>query len=110
MRCQFRQVTGSDGIFNEGDYLLFYAQGTGRWNYNQTTTEYDYLHHNYSDTAFYFITSGPAPGKQITIYSQPSLPANYTSSESDALFVHERIMKTLLNQEENGFRRFRQFI
>ena len=27
-------ITGSDGIFNEGDYLLFYAQGTGRWNYN----------------------------------------------------------------------------
>ena len=57
--------TGSDGIFNEGDYLLFFAKGTGRWIYNDTTKEYDYLHHNYSDTAFYFLTSGPAPGKKI---------------------------------------------
>jgi hypothetical protein len=25
---------GSDGIFNDGDYLLFYGQGTGRWLFN----------------------------------------------------------------------------
>ncbi len=57
--------TGSDGLFNEGDYLLFYAKGTGRWIYNQVNNMYDYNHHNYSDTAFYFITSGSIPGKKI---------------------------------------------
>ena len=29
--------TGSDGIFNEGDYLLFYAKSTGKWIFNQTS-------------------------------------------------------------------------
>jgi hypothetical protein len=82
-------VTGNDGIFNEGDYLLFYAKGTGRWIYDQTTQEYNFQHHNYSDTAFYFITSGPTPGKQIIDVVEPSQPATYTSSESDAFFVHE---------------------
>src|ERR1035437_11188443 len=80
--------SGSDGIFNEGDYLLFFAKGTGRWIYNQTTQEYNFQHHNYSDTAFYFITSGPTPGKQIIDVVEPSQPATYTSSESDAFFVH----------------------
>src|SRR5690606_21110782 len=26
---------GNDGIFNAGDYILFYAQGTTRWQYNK---------------------------------------------------------------------------
>jgi hypothetical protein len=97
------KVSGSDGIFNEGDYLLFYAQGTGRWIFNQSTGTYDYRHHNYSDTAFYFITSGPAPGKQITMLSEPSLPANFTSSESDALFVHEEDNENLIKSGRDWF-------
>ena len=44
-------ISGSDNIFNEGDYLLFYAKGTHRWIYNQNESEYEYLRHNYSDTA-----------------------------------------------------------
>jgi Peptidase family C25 len=82
--------TGSDGIFNEGDYLLFFAKGTGRWIYNQTAKKYDFLTHNYSDTSFYFITSGATPGKKILAAVEPSQPATYSSSESDALFVHEQ--------------------
>ncbi len=95
--------TGSDGIFNDGDYLLFYAKGTGRWNYNQTTKEYDYLHHNYSDTAFYFITSGPDPGKKILNSTEPSQTATYTSSESDALFIHEEDDVNLISSGREWF-------
>ena len=57
--------TGTDGVFNEGDYLLFYGKGTNRWIYDNTTGDFSYVRHNYSDTAFYFITSGPAQGKRI---------------------------------------------
>jgi hypothetical protein len=95
-------VTGSDGIFNEGDYLLFFAKGTGRWIYNQTTG-YDYLHHNYSDTAFYFITSGPAPGKQISVTVAPSQPVTYTSSESDVLFEYEQDVENLIKSGREWF-------
>ena len=95
--------TGSDGIFNEGDYLLFYAQGTGRWNYNQASHQYEYLHHNYSDTAFYFITSGTAPGKTITTATEPSQPATFSSSESDALFVHENDDENLIKSGRDWF-------
>jgi len=80
---------GSDGVFNEGDYILFYGQGTGRWKYDADEDTYVHTGHNYSDTAFYFISSGSSPGKRIQAYSAPPEPANYTSSGSDALFVHE---------------------
>jgi hypothetical protein len=95
--------TGSDGIFNEGDYLLFFAKGTGRWIYNENTKEYDYIHHNYSDTAFYFLTSGPAPGKKIVAAAEPDQPVTYNSSESDALFIHEQDIVNLIQSGREWF-------
>ncbi|HBE42989.1 MAG TPA: hypothetical protein DDW27_17655 [Bacteroidales bacterium] len=82
-------VTGSDGIFNEGDYLLFYGQATGRWIFNKVKGEYDFLRHHYSDTAFYFITSGNIPAKKVTDAVTPSGEPDHFSSESDVLFNHE---------------------
>jgi len=81
--------SGNDGIFNEGDYLLFYAKGTGKWKYNQTLKVWDYIHHNYSDTSYYFISSGSDQPKKITIAPEPSQTESFSSSESDALFIHE---------------------
>jgi len=89
-------VTGSDGIFNEGDYLLFYGKGTNRWIYDESTGNYDFLRHNYSDTAFYFITSDAGQGKRITFDEEPAGPVNYTSSESDALYIHELESENLI--------------
>ncbi|HOU02390.1 MAG TPA: type IX secretion system sortase PorU [Bacteroidales bacterium] len=89
-------VTGSDGIFNEGDYLLFFGQSTNRWNFNPLKSSYDYLKHNYSDTAFYFLTSGSQVGKKILNGDEPAGPPNYFSSQSDALFVHELDNENLL--------------
>ncbi len=80
---------GSDGIFNQGDYLLFYAQGTGRWVFDETTAGYDFSRHHYSDTAWYFITSMPGEGRLIADAEEPDGPADYFSSASDALFIHE---------------------
>jgi hypothetical protein len=89
--------TGSDGIFSEGDYLLFFGKGTHRWIYDETSKKYDFLRHNYSDTAFYFLTSGPTSGKRIVIASEPSLPASYFSSESDAFYIHEQENEKIYN-------------
>lgn len=97
--------TGTDGIFNEGDYLLFYGQGTGRWRYDPSTGRYDHKSHNYSDTAFYFLTSGSTPGKRIMPYTEPSDPATYQSDESDALFIHETDAENLIKSGREWFQR-----
>ena len=61
-KIAFKAEKGSDGIFNEGDYLLFYAEGTHRWIYNRDSWQYEFLRHHYSDTAWYFITSRAGRG------------------------------------------------
>ena len=95
---------GSDGIFNEGDYLLFYGQGTGKWIYNPDSGRYDYMHHEYSDTAFYFLTSGTAgSGKMMQVYNEPSQPATYFSSESDVLFVYEKDEENIIKSGREWF-------
>jgi hypothetical protein len=88
--------TGSDGIFNEGDYLLFYGNGTNKWVLNRLSGEYDFIRHNYSDTAIYFLTSGPTRGKRIIYATEPAGEPTYSSSVSDALYIHEQEVINLL--------------
>lgn len=57
--------TGSDGIFNSGDYLLFYAEGPRSWNYDESKSEFVHENHLYSDKAYYFLSSDK--GSPITI-------------------------------------------
>jgi hypothetical protein len=46
---------GSDGVFNSGDYILFYAQGPVSWSYSTTYTMYVRTRNHYSDKAYYFV-------------------------------------------------------
>ena len=87
---------GSDNSFSDGDYLLFYAQGTGRWKFNYQDGDYDYVQHNYSDTAFYFITSGTSDANLVIDAVPPSAAPGFTTSSSDALFIHEEETENLL--------------
>ncbi|MGB8492587.1 MAG: hypothetical protein WCE64_16155, partial [Bacteroidales bacterium] len=88
--------TGNDGVFNEGDYLLFYGRGPHRWVFDRSAGTYDFVRHNFSDTAFYFITSGLVPGKRITTYAVPAGPATFFSSASDVLYIYENETENLI--------------
>lgn len=94
---------GSDEVFNDGDYLLFYAKGTGRWNYDKNKNQYYYQHHNYSDTAFYFLTFGPVAGKSISDNPEPVQPPGYSSSASDVFFIHEHDDENLIRSGREWF-------
>jgi hypothetical protein len=50
-------------LMEEGDYLLFYAPGPHSWQYQGS----NFVHtaNLYSDTAWYFLTTGSTPGKRI---------------------------------------------
>ncbi len=98
-------ISGADNELNEGEYLLFFGQGTSRWIYNSEAKDYAYLGHNYSDTAFYFITSGIVPGEKITPAIIPSQPVSYYSSESDALYIHEKDRDNLIKSGREWFQR-----
>ena len=56
---------GSDGIFNAGDYILFYAQGINRWTYDKSISAFTHKGNSYSQYGYYFVSSDAGVGKRI---------------------------------------------
>jgi hypothetical protein len=96
-KIAYKTEAGSDGIFNDGDYLLFYAEGTHRWIYDRNSDKYEYRRHFYSDTAWYFITSVPGGAARIANEPAPSQPHNMVSSSGDVMWRHEKETVNLIS-------------
>ena len=58
--------TGTDGVFNENDYILFYAQGPVSLKYNETKEIFEHTVNPYSNYGYYFITENDEPQKVIS--------------------------------------------
>ena len=79
------QVVGeSDGVFNDGDYILFYAEGMDNWsNENQTNLNL------YCDKSYYYITIGSDNGKRISLMNQPTGSPTVIQTNFDDYQFHE---------------------
>ena len=87
----------SDGRFDPQDYILFYGQGSGEWQYNPQSRRFGYSQNIYSNQQFYFIQIGPSAGRRIE--EQPSLPgAAYTSTVFDDFARLEQEKVNLLHE------------
>ncbi len=72
------EVTGQgDGSFDQGDLILFYAQGPVSWNFNKSQQMWEHTTHLYADTIIYFLTTDRGTGKRISVKS------NSTQTETD---------------------------
>lgn len=87
---------GNDGSFDQGDYILFYAQGPHYWSYNQGQQRFLHHLHEYDDEAYYFITYGQQNGKRIQQDPAPASPANITTSTYDNFQYYEKDSVNLL--------------
>lgn len=77
-----------DGTFNQGDYVLFYAQGPHDWYLHPTLDRYVHSYNVYSDTAFVFLTWGNGTGKRIqNVPSEPS--SNFSPASVRKYAFHE---------------------
>jgi hypothetical protein len=81
-------ITGSDGVFNTGDYILFYAQGPVVWKWSNSESWYSYTKHYFTDAITYFITSGES-GKRIPISDVSSGTVTNEVSTCDFYDYHE---------------------
>lgn len=67
-----------DGVFNDNDYILFYAEGVDNW--NQDSETYMNL---YSDKSYYYVTSSAAVSKRISTFVEPSAAPSIVHSSFD---------------------------
>jgi hypothetical protein len=73
-----------DGTFNDGDYILFYAEGVDNWNDDSDT--YNNL---YADRSYYFVTSAGGTGKRILPMAQPAGAPSTILTSFDEYRYHE---------------------
>ena len=95
---------GSDGVFNSGDYLLFYGRGTTKWTYNQTRSAYEHENNPYSTYGSYFMTesnTGPKEMETLRLSSVPSGAIRLTAFDDYALYERDSI--SILNSGRELF-------
>ena len=83
---------GSDGIFNSGDFILFYAKGPRSWKFDEASNEFVHENHLYSDFSHYFLSSDM--GSPTLIQSAASLASsniNVTGFDDYAVFDQDNI-------------------
>lgn len=85
-----RVVTAVPGTFRQGDYILFYGQGTLTWSLNPITGRMEHVKHLYADKAAYFLSVGPLPGMRIKPDISNYASPNYFSDAYTQLAVYEK--------------------
>lgn len=92
---------GSDGIFNSGDYILFYAQGVVRWSFDKNKSMFVHKNNSYSQYGYYFITSDAGVGRKIES-KNIEVPADATIYQVDEFTDYQLYEKDLQNLTKSG--------
>ena len=103
-------VTGSDGVFNSGDYVVFYAQGLEKWEYNGT--RFSRVNHSYSTKGYYFLSDNAGTPLTIQTATIPTGSTAYTANTYSALRLHEVDSLNLIDRtgkEGGGSEFYQQF-
>jgi hypothetical protein len=79
------QVFGEeDGVFNNSDYILFYAEGVDQWSIDSQTTN-----NLYDSKSYYYINVQGNDGKRMTNMPQPSTASDVVITAFDDYQYHE---------------------
>lgn len=92
----------SDGVFDSGDYALFYGTGPDSWKRDTTScTKYVHSKNLYTDSAYYFITFDLGPGKRIQNQaSSTATPTNFVTTFDDYAFTENNITNFIQSGRE----------
>jgi hypothetical protein len=91
-------VGQDDGVFDNSDYILFYAEGVDTWN-NESLTSMNL----FANRTYYYVTSLGSAGKRIQQASQPTNSPTLTFNQFDDVIYYE---KDLVNAGKVGRRWF----
>ena len=85
----------SDGVFDVGDTIFFYNHSQMTWQQDTASSRFHHIPNHYSESVFFFLKVGTAPGKRIS--DQQSLPSfsNTTTTYTEHA-VHESELINLL--------------
>ena len=77
-----------DGKFDSNDFILFYAGGSDKWDYNPIKKQWEYDKNIYSSVNYVFLRSGVEKAKRISYLKNAENP-DYISDKTDVFAVYE---------------------
>jgi hypothetical protein len=93
---------GGDGVFNAGDYLLFYGRGVIKWSYEAGADFFIHQNNPYANFGYYFVTEKETGPREMP--EQESFPqAAATVSDFDDYQVHEQDLVAVLSSGRELF-------
>lgn len=103
------QIIGeNDGVFDDADYILFYATGTTEWKRVKSTSglKYSATKNLYSDTTYYYLTVGTNNGKRVQSQPSSNITANVSTNSYDFYDSHEINQVNLLKSGREWYGEF----
>jgi hypothetical protein len=94
---------GADGVFNGGDYILFYGKGPVTWTYNPNSDLFEHKINQYSDASYYFITTNSKEVKKIDEVSEVLEIPDRTSNSFNDYDFHEKNNNNFLKSGRQWF-------
>ncbi len=91
-------VGEEDGVFNQNDYVMFYAEGALTWYFYNPTGYYRHQTNYYDDYSYLFLTVDKGPGKRIETIDTPSA----TVVTIDDFLDHQLHEQELVNLSNSG--------
>ncbi len=82
-------VGEEDGVFDPQDYVLFYGQSPGVWQYDEQSNLYHHTTNIYSQKTYYFLTLDEQNGKRISVEQSTELEPTAVPLTYDLLISHE---------------------
>ncbi len=86
---------GNDGVFNSGDYILFYGEGYINRSVDQYSKQIQLHPHDYSNVGHYFISTSAAAGERIQEVNYNSLPPDRTLTTFHDVQLHYQRTRNL---------------
>jgi hypothetical protein len=107
-RTVYKHDANSNSVFDEGDYILFYADGPHRVNFNISGT-FSHEFNNYSDCAYYFV-SDQGSFKPATEVASLSTFDNNVTTYSDYQFLEEDSLNLMHSGRTMYWREFDYYL
>jgi len=99
--CKIWQKGLEDGVFDNNDYILFYAKGANDWQYNATNGFYERQNNYYETKNHYYIVLSDSPASLIQTEVAPPI-YNIEFSTYDT-YAHHEIDKFNFNKSGKIF-------
>ena len=94
---------GDDGVFNQGDYIYFFAQGPTVWEYDNDEQFFLHQIHNFASEIRYFMTTSVEGKKRVGNLPDITVPVTKWSTSFDALMFFEKNDTNLIKSGRQWF-------